>query len=271
MSDFINENGEFSADWLEQAGVSEDLRGDRNLTEVRTVRDLAEQFANAQKLIGKKTINAIPGEDATDEERAKFFQALGVPDDPDGYELNLENMPEGTAPDEELTAQFKQAAKEANLTKAQAQGLLDWFNTQSGQRLEQMQSQMTEQFQTAEAELKKEWGKQFDKNLEIANRMVDKYELGDILKQKGLDNDPNLANFLYKVGKEMGEDSNIQTPRSGGTVGADAAQSKINSIFADKAHPYWDGKSPKHAEAVVEVQNLMHVVHGDEPANEPGE
>ena len=64
---------------------------------IKSHDDLWGQFANAQELIGKRPAG-IPTGESQPEEWEKFYQALGRPDDPNGYEFNLRedlSLPEG--------------------------------------------------------------------------------------------------------------------------------------------------------------------------------
>lgn len=64
----------------------------------------------------------IPGEDATPEERAEFFKAMGVPDDVAEYAY-----PESMAEmQDEISDEFRGVAKELNLNKEQFNGVCDW-------------------------------------------------------------------------------------------------------------------------------------------------
>ncbi|WP_319778300.1 hypothetical protein [Maridesulfovibrio sp.] len=64
----------------------------------------------------------IPGEDATPEEMAEFFKAMGVPEDGAEYEY-----PESMAEmQDEISDEFRSVAKELNLNKEQFNGVCDW-------------------------------------------------------------------------------------------------------------------------------------------------
>ncbi|WP_320174939.1 capsid assembly protein [Maridesulfovibrio sp.] len=64
----------------------------------------------------------IPGEDATPEEMAEFFKAMGVPEDGAEYEY-----PESMAEmQDEISDEFRGVAKKLNLNKEQFNGVCDW-------------------------------------------------------------------------------------------------------------------------------------------------
>jgi len=262
-SEFLaGSDGTLTSDWLSRLNVSDEIKADKNLQGITDINQLAEQFSNAQKLIGKKTINKIPGQDATEEERQSFFRELGVPDNPEKYELNTESVPEGAELDENLLNNFKDTAHKLNMTPDQAQGLMDWFHQQTGQSLQDAQQQNEQQKQEAMQALKQEWGRDFDKNLQVANKLVDKYELSGILDQEKLSNSPDLAKALNQIAKDMGEDQNINTPKGSG-ISAQDAKAKADEIMGDASHPYWNGQHPSHEAAVQDMQKLMSIIHGE--------
>ena len=263
QSEFLaGSDGTLTSDWLSRLNVSDEIKADKNLQGITDINQLAEQFSNAQKLIGKKTINKIPGQDATEEERQSFFRELGVPDNPEKYELNTESVPEGAELDENLLNNFKDTAHKLNMTPDQAQGLMDWFHQQTGQSLQEAQQQNEQQKQEAMQALKQEWGRDFDKNLQVANKLVDKYELSGILDQEKLSNSPDLAKALNQIAKDMGEDQNINTPKGSG-ISAQDAKAKADEIMGDASHPYWNGQHPSHEAAVQDMQKLMSIIHGE--------
>jgi len=66
---------------------------------LKSLDDVFNQHANAQKLIGKKRI-ALPSETSSPEEVAEFRKALGVPETPDAYDFKviepLKDLPRDT-------------------------------------------------------------------------------------------------------------------------------------------------------------------------------
>jgi hypothetical protein len=94
----------------------------------------------------------VPGEEATDEERAAFRKALGVPDAAEAYALpeGLE-LPEGVDLDDDTGRDFRRAAHELGLTDAQFQGVLRWAVPMAAQGSEAAVAE-ARAFQVAEVE-----------------------------------------------------------------------------------------------------------------------
>jgi hypothetical protein len=85
---YIGEDGNFTENWMETAGVSEDMRGDLTLKSTKNVASLASQLVNAQKMIGKNpNMTVLPTDQSTEEEWNEFHKACGRPDTPDEYTI----------------------------------------------------------------------------------------------------------------------------------------------------------------------------------------
>ncbi|WP_300300925.1 hypothetical protein [Ferrovibrio sp.] len=84
--------------------------------ELRVDLLLKSYRALEQKLAG--TVS-VPGEDADDDSRQRFLQAMGVPDSPDGYEIALKDP--ALLPDPDVNRRLH----EAGFTPAQAQLVYD--------------------------------------------------------------------------------------------------------------------------------------------------
>lgn len=104
--------------WLET--LPEDIKKDPSLQTFKDPASLAKSWVNAQKMIGADKV-VIPGENATDEEKAAFYNKLGRPESAEKYELKA---PEGYTLDDATTKSFKEAAHKLGLTTAQANALL---------------------------------------------------------------------------------------------------------------------------------------------------
>lgn len=95
---------------------------------IHSYDDLWQQSANAQKLIGKKTIG-IPTADSSEAEVADFYSKLR-PETPESYELDLG----------EDTDYYKKAFYEAGLSSRQVNAVVNAYNEQIRQTTEGLYS-----------------------------------------------------------------------------------------------------------------------------------
>lgn len=100
-------------DWIKRSNLTPDVKA------------LAKKAYEQEKLIGGAV--KLPGKDATDEERAAFFNKLGRPEKEDGYELTVpKELPEDLPYDGERAKSFKSIAHKLGLSAEQAKGVHDW-------------------------------------------------------------------------------------------------------------------------------------------------
>lgn len=111
-----------TGDW--RNGWDDTLKNDPALKDFKDPASLAKSYLETKKMVGMKT--GVPGDNATAEERATFYKALGVPENADGYGLVVpENLPEPLKENYETDTLkwFAGVAKEANLTPQQAKAI----------------------------------------------------------------------------------------------------------------------------------------------------
>jgi len=121
-------------------------------------------------------------------------------------------LPEGFEAEPDTLGNFKTLAKEYKLTQEQAQKLVDLQAS-----LATRQSKITEQ---QWADVQKGWrdsatgdkeygGKEFNANIGVAKKALDKYgtpELKQAIELTGMGNHPEFIRLLYRVGKTLTED-----------------------------------------------------------------
>ncbi|MFT4271819.1 MAG: hypothetical protein QM578_12470 [Pantoea sp.] len=145
---------------------------------------------------------ALPEEGDT-EGWSNLYAKLGRPESADGYELPV---PEGDS------GEFAGAAAgrmfELGISKSQAQGIAEWYNTQQAQAIEQYQQQQAQKNTENVAAIRKEWGNNFDANLAVANKAVSVYlppEAIAALNETGLGSNPHFVKAFLKIGQSLSE------------------------------------------------------------------
>lgn len=249
-------------DW--KTSIPEDIRTAPFFKNVDSVETLARNYANAQKLIGANKI-ALPSDKATEEEWGAVFKALGRPEKPDQYKL--ERPKDVTIPVDEATEKtFREMAHKAGLTQRQMQAIYGDYLGLAQKTIGQLEETSAKMKDEAVADLKKTWGRDYDKNLkavqEAAPRLFAANEL-EALKAKGLADDPAFIRAVHKMAVAMGEDKSAAGEPTGLGISASDAQRKINETLGDKNHPYWKSSHPAHKDAVAEISRLFSVVSGE--------
>lgn len=201
--------------WVAQ--LPDDLKQNPDLTSFKTIGDLAkahlETGGKVKELSGKleHSIPKLP-ENATEEDRSLYYEALGRPKTASEYEFEGEDK---NAP--EWTNFWKGEMHKLGLTGAQAKSLSGLFNSQIQKMVEAHNNSLRTEMQTAEQKLRTEMGDKFDTNVELAKRVSQKH-LGTEF-DKTFDNLPAEARFgvlrlLIKVGQLTGEDQSPQPGKS---------------------------------------------------------
>jgi len=162
----------------------------------------------------------LPDEDAGKEQWDAFYAAVGRPEAPEGYELPA---------DTDLAEKFRQAAYEAGLTPSQAKGLAEWFDATTREQVEAATQQIASETEAVKAQLKQEWGAEFDANLANIRRFGAKYGKDDIqeaFQNPAIGNNPALIRLIAKAGADLAPDSLVE-----GTPTSDAVEDRGHFVY----------------------------------------
>lgn len=181
--------------WMAQ--LPDDLKSHETLTQFKNVGDLGKAFLDADGRLSKSV--PLLTEDATEEQKAEFYQKLGRPETPDKYDLTADDV------EPEALSGWKQRFHAAGLTQAQARALFDAYREQAKAQADAQQKALTK----AQEALKTDWGDQYDANIELARRAVVQFggdELKAFLDESGLGNDLRMVKAFAAIGKAVAED-----------------------------------------------------------------
>lgn len=159
--------------WI--AGLPDTLKTNETFSKFKTVGDFANDYLATQTKaaeLQKRVENSVPKlpDDATDEDRNLYYDALGRPKQSSEYEFDQEDK---NAP--EWTTQWKQQFHNLGLTKAQGKQLSSAFNATMTKMVEAHNAKIATEIKTATDALKSEWGDKFDTNAELAKRVYQKH------------------------------------------------------------------------------------------------
>jgi len=214
-----------------RAGLPGDLQKDETFSQFKTVGDFAKHHLEVSKkateLEGKLS-NYVPKlpDNATDEDRNLYYEALGRPKTASEYEFDGEDK-NAT----EWTNEWKQQFHSLGLTKTQAKALSSAWNTSIQKMVDAHNASVQNEMKSAEAKLRSEMGDKYDTNVELAKRMTQKHLGAEF--DKTFNNLPAESRFgvvrlLLKVASLTGEDV---SPKAGHTQSG----SKVSFIEYDKS------------------------------------
>lgn len=189
--------------WLEQA--PRDLRDRLAGLGHREYRAFMEDALGV--LENKDSLIQKPAEDASQDVWDRYWQSVGRPDDPNGYELpDAEKFGE-------FAGAFKEAAHRMGLTTNQAKNLFEWYGKQDQVAAEQRSKKAQEQVQEVQDQLKSEWGDKFESQLKNIDRFKAKYgseQLSQELQNPVVGNNVELIKALAQAGADLAGDSLIE-------------------------------------------------------------
>jgi len=250
----IGSNGELSENWRE--GLPENIRGEKCLDSIKTIGTLAQSYVHAQKSIGANRV-AIPGENATQEEREAFYKACGRPETEEKYETGKVSLPEGIELDENEVKAFRKFA----YANGFSQGLFEKALSYDIERVKRMQTAREEarqaEYNETLTKLQSEYGDKFEQVVAQCNKAMQTFGLADVLREKGLLSNYTIIKALAGIGERIGE-SRLKGGEGAATVSD--PQSRLNAITQNPDDPYFKREHPAHHARVQEVNNLLQAL-----------
>lgn len=166
--------------------LPDDLKADKSLESFKDVPSLAKSYIETKKLVGTKTEGLVkPATDKSPpEELGAWRKALGVPDAPTGYTIKRPDVVLDGAWDTAAEGQFLAAMHRAGAPPSVVQEAVNFYGQLERQKLEAA----TADAKRIAAELKNEWGLNFDAKVGRANRAILEFggtELDDALVTPG--------------------------------------------------------------------------------------
>ena len=183
----------------------EDYAGDdqkklNQLTRYASPKAALDALFSAQKRISQGELGPKkPGENATDEEKAAYREALGVPEKADDYYAELPNGLVIGEADKDLFDSFGELMHGLNAPKEIVQSVADWYYKEVVDKAEQAAYDMARQAEDSFQEtLREEYGSAFKSNINGVEAMLDMAPDG--VKENFLNAiDPNGGNLRHNV------------------------------------------------------------------------
>lgn len=240
--------------------IPESFKDEKSLENFDNMEDLLKSYLHAQKMVGADKI-PVPNKFATDEDWKEVFTRLGAPKSPEDYKYSFK----ADEVDPNQLKSFNETAHRLGLLPKQAEALVKYYNDLNKGQSEQLEAQAIVAQEKTEADLKKEFGPQFNKRLDQAKRLAintlgedflnktvlkDGSRLGDNLEV--IKAFSNLADKLSEDEIVKGEGSDYQTVKD--------IEKQIAEL-TQQGSAYWQNQHPNHKQAVDEVFKLREMLH----------
>jgi len=243
--------------------ISEEFRNDPNISKFTEIDALAKSYINATKMIGSDKI-AVPNNNSTDDQWNEVYAKLGRPESPDKYQLDFKS--EVAPVDENAIKSFAEVAHKTGLNEKQAQAILDFYKQNSENSVQQLKIDTETAQAQAEQQLRQEWGKQFDENINKAAAVAKANMSNDVLDMQlkdgtRLGDHPDVIKGFAKIAGLLSEDKVVTTESESVDQGRDL-ESEISKIVNDRTGPYWNKTHPDHSKLVQQVYTMREMING---------
>jgi len=240
-------------DW--KASLSDEIRADKSLENIKDIEGLAKSYVHAQKLVGSDKI-PVPNKFATDKDWDAVYEKLGRPADATGYKYDL---PEDKNLDAEALNNFSTQAHKLGLLPGQANGVVQFYNDAMSKVQQEQDNVAVAAREASTTELKKEWGQAYEQKVSQAANLASSVGANELLNSNMADgtklgDHPIMIKAFAELAGKMGEDNITQS--SGPTFQTPAQLEKDIGELTMPGSAYWDKTHPNHKLAVEEVLAL---------------
>jgi len=218
------------------------------------VEAMAKSYTGLEQLLGKKA-NAVmvPTDKSTPEEVAAYRKALGVPEKPEEYieRIKPEALPEGVHFDENLAKMASEIALKHNIPPAALKELAQLQVSQVQGLMQAATQGAMQELQAGEAELKKTYGEELPKKLDLAKRAA--ATVGINPASRGF-TDPDVVKGFIALAEKLSEDKLVSSDSIGAPGGG---MSKAKEIQTNPDNPYYQRYQDGDPEVVDLVRRYM--------------
>ena len=241
--------------------IPENFREEKALDNFNNMEDFVKSYLHAQKLVGADKI-PVPNKHATEEDWNEVFKRLGAPSDPNDYKYDLKDQ----EMDQGQVQEFNKTAHRLGLLPKQAEGLIKFYNEMNVNNAASQEEAAAQAQLNVEAELKKEFGPQFNKRLDQAKRLAVNSLGQDFLENTYLKDGSRLGDNLNVIkafsdlADKLSEDPIIQGDGTSYMTAKDI-EKEITEL-TQEGSAYWDKNHINHQKAVDEVLKLREMLNG---------
>lgn len=251
-------------DW--HADLPDDLKSQVNVTRHKSLTDAVQALVAAEKRLGVPAdqLLRVPTKPDDKEAYGAIYKALGAPETPDGYKLDLTGASDD---DKAVATEFAKAMHEQGpFPPAFLQAATAWYLGETAKAAETQAAEDTAAATAAETALKGEWGAAYDTTVKEIGKLVT--DLGGQALADELDlnnkigNSPELAKFLKKIIDSRAESGplNPGNPDTGARpLTPGEAKFARAALEGDpvKGRALRDGTHPQHAAVVAERNKYL--------------
>ena len=244
---------ETNTDW--KASLSDEIRADKSLENIKDIESLAKSYVHAQKLVGADKI-PVPNKYATDDDWNAVYSKLGRPETSEGYKFDIG---EDKTIEQDALKTFAEHSHKLGLLPTQAQGMVKFYQDMMSQQRSNADALSEAARNDASTKLKQEWGQAFPQKVESAKALVQTYFPQGIMSLNLEDgtkigDHPEVIKAFATIASKMGEDNIVQASSPSYMTPKEIDKEIGNLTLPGSA--YFDKNHPNHAAVVQEVLDL---------------
>lgn len=229
------------------------------------IEDMGRSYKSLEQLLGREKV-PVPVDDEDEEGWNRWYAATGRPEDPEKYEFNRPDLPQDLPYDEEAEKAFRTWAHANGLNKRQAGNLYEAYVKTQVERHSAWHNGQKQSRAKVEADLRREYGNQYDGAVASAKSAIQKYADPDFksyLDETGYGNDPRMIRVFAKIGREMQGETRLK-----GAPRPESQPADLDRAIADFRDKFkealFNKDHPNHGLRVKEYNRLFEARYGDQ-------
>lgn len=265
-----------------QDSLPDDLATDPLFRGYKNVGELAKAHAHLTKLKGASAAELlkIPNRSQADDPEAwaPIHKALGVPDDPKDYKIELAAEAAADAP--QLTETLRALGAKARLQPGQMAVVVETLNGLGKAAAEAEAAELAAETRATTETLNKEWGAAAEGNRRAIGKLIRDAMGGQIDEAAAADLEGKLASNLTLsrvLAHAVGKMAEPEAPEGAGAalttrqLTPKAATAALSAFYADgeKMKALNDRKHPQHQATLDERAQLLAMQRGEKRPDQP--
>ena len=247
--------------------------------------DVMKAYAEIEAWQGRNANQArVPGENATDEDKAAYRKAIGVPDKPADYVKDFK-FSDGVKVDEGRQETFLKGLHERNAPPDVVNFVMETYDELARAGMERLDANIEPTARQQREALEKEWGNDAKANFDLAERGLRLLFTDDdmqafrqlrLMDGSFVGDQGFVVKALNSVGRALSESSGLPGARTvndlpGMINTATQAEARKQEIMKDPdlSKAALDRKHPKHDEITKELNALDRVITNQQLASGP--
>lgn len=256
-------------DW--RAALPDELKPVAEAKGWRAPADALKSYVHLERLVGADRIALPPKDAAGNRDWAKWdgWTALGRPEAPERYAFHAAAGQAFSDGDRAFQAHMAPLLHRAGLAQWQVDMLTGGLAEYGERHRSQAEQHAGAQRAAAEAELRREWGGGYERQMDLANRALRAFggpEAVRALSDSGAGRDPAVVRAFARIGAALAEDGDLPGERRAAPEpAASQARLEIQRLKADPEFQaaFLDKMHPGHPLAMAKMLRLQSQTGGE--------